>query len=157
MNSHICFSSPSFIVAVNWRRMRFDSQSEAKINDAHHPMIIRFQSRSHCQWHLPVWLQVGIGIIHHGETTEIVWQTTQPANVLESDSLVKLAIHSDQSPRNCYLTMAWFHGDDVTITYDVPLALRKKENYPLNSIWVLEEWSPSSECQAWSRSQGSFF
>ena len=110
MNSHICHLSPSFRVAIDWRRKGIERQPEAKKRIYTHPGNFVFES---------VWLRrshswITRDAIHVRSETEKNSMTNEPANVLESDSLVKLAIRLDQSPRNWNLRPNHFGPNPLT-------------------------------------------
>ena len=74
-----------------------------------------------------------------------VWKMTQPAKVLESDSLIKLAIHLDQSPWNWDVRLSKFGTNPpiikitnqdvmISITCDIPPCLKKRI-----ILWTLEK------------------
>ena len=102
MNSHICHWSPSFRVAIDWRwKGLTDSQKQKKIN-SHHGIIL-----SHCQPRGSHKLVQRDAIYVHSQTEKNL--TNDAASPLlpmcwklESDTLVKVLIRWDQSPRNSH-------------------------------------------------------
>ena len=144
MNSHICHWSPSFRVAIDWKRKGIDRQPEAKKNlDTHPGVIIKAWFRRRHSWILR-------GSIHvHSETEKKIYKKgciSLPANVLESVSPVKIAISWDQSPQNwhrrpCIIgtnpqgwIIRWFYGD-VTIRIRCNVPLWKKLLFEHSNNW----------------------
>ena len=132
MNSHICHWSPFSKVAIIWRRKGIDRQPEAKKKWTRTPG-------------LPVMPCCAAGTRGFWEKRSMSvvrlynkWRCiSSSANVVELDSLVRLAIRWDQSPRNWHLrpsnfctnpqgwSIRWCHGDvTVSIMCNVPLRKR---------------------------------
>ena len=134
MNSHICIWLPSSRVAIGWRRKGTYWQTTRDI-----------KQWTRTPWAPPIFARI-VGTCGFGEmwSMSVVrlkkwydeWCCFSPANVLESNSLIELAICWDQSPLNWdrrpndFFTNApwlgwskrWCHGDvSVSILCDVPL------------------------------------
>ena len=129
MNSHICNWSPFFRGAIDWRRRRINRQPGTEFMDTHPRKLTIDSSPGRYSW-------IQRDAIHVcSETEKIVWHCVSSlSDVLESDSLVKLAIRWDQSPRNWHRrpkkfgagprgwSIQWCHRDiTISILCDVPL------------------------------------
>ena len=99
MNSHIWCWSPSFKVAIDWRRNGIYWQPEGNEMDTHPGIIKDTWSRRRHKHYWILWGAINV----QSETEKIVWKLMLhiiACKCVKSDSLVKVVICWDQSPRN---------------------------------------------------------
>ena len=151
MNSHICHGSPSFRVSIDWRRKEIIKPTARikKIKDTHSgsKSTMPESTRNRHSWILGVAIHVRS---ETGKKKRTKWRwISSPASRLEWDSLVKLFIHRNQSPRNWHRrpsnfgtnprgwSIRWCYGDNtISILCDVPLA---KTNLIIWTLWIIGE------------------
>ena len=142
MNSHIWLWSPSTRVAIDWRWNWQTVRTKKKWTRTPGYFSVAPGCTAGTKGFRETWFMSVVRL----KNSMKIWQTTQPTNVLESNSLVKLAtsICSDQSPWNWRAkpkelgtnppgwSRQWCHVD-VTISIMCYFPLRK-----WIILWTLE-------------------